>query len=329
MHMAVKALTALLTVLAGVGIALVLYWLLNKLAELLPGHWEDRIKPFLYILPAYAAITIYLLYPAVSTAVNSFKDSASIEWVGFDNYTKLLQTSAFQQTLYNTLLWIIIVPAVTVIVGLAVAVLADRLGPQAEKYAKTIIFLPMAISMVGAATVWRFVYASNPEGETQIGLLNGIWTALGGSPVAWLQQSQFHLNSLLLMVILLWAQVGFSMVLLSAAVKGVPGETLEAARIDGANERQTFFKVVIPQIKGTIITVFITVTIGVMKIFDIVYVTTNGNFNTNVVGNEFYNQLTTNFNNGAAASIVVMLMVAVIPIMIYQVRHFRAEEAAA
>ena len=187
----------------------------------------------------------------------------------------------------------------------------------------------MAISMVGAATVWRFVYASNPEGETQIGLLNGIWTALGGSPVAWLQQSQFHLNSLLLMVILLWAQVGFSMVLLSAAVKGVPTETLEAARIDGANERQTFFKVVVPQIKGTIITVFITVTIGVMKIFDIVYVTTNGNFNTNVVGNEFYNQLTTNFNNGAAASIVVMLMIAVIPIMIYQVRHFRAEEAGA
>ncbi len=327
--MATKAITALLTVLAGVGVALVAYWLLNKLAELLPGRWEDRIKPFLYILPAYAAITIYLLYPAVSTAINSFKDSASVEWVGFDNYTKLLQTTAFQQTLFNTLLWIIIVPAVTVVVGLAVAVLADRLGPQMEKYAKTIIFLPMAISMVGAATVWRFVYASNPEGETQIGLLNGVWTALGGSPVAWLQQSQFHLNSLLLMVILLWAQVGFSMVLLSAAVKGVPTETLEAARIDGANERQTFFKVVVPQIKGTIITVFITVTIGVMKIFDIVYVTTNGNFNTNVVGNEFYNQLTTNFNNGAAASIVVMLMIAVIPIMIYQVRHFRAEEAGA
>jgi alpha-glucoside transport system permease protein len=327
--MATKAITALLTVLAGVGVALVAYWLLNKLAELLPGRWEDRIKPFLYILPAYAAITIYLLYPAISTAINSFKDSASVEWVGFDNYTKLLQTTAFQQTLFNTLLWIIIVPAVTVVVGLAVAVLADRLGPQMEKYAKTIIFLPMAISMVGAATVWRFVYASNPEGETQIGLLNGIWTALGGSPVAWLQQSQFHLNSLLLMVILLWAQVGFSMVLLSAAVKGVPTETLEAARIDGANERQTFFKVVVPQIKGTIITVFITVTIGVMKIFDIVYVTTNGNFNTNVVGNEFYNQLTTNFNNGAAASIVVMLMIAVIPIMIYQVRHFRAEEAGA
>jgi alpha-glucoside transport system permease protein len=325
--MATKAITALLTVLAGVGVALVAYWLLNKLAELLPGRWEDRIKPFLYILPAYAAITIYLLYPAVSTAINSFKDSASVEWVGFDNYTKLLQSSAFQQTLFNTLLWIIIVPAVTVVVGLAVAVLADRLSPRAEKYSKTIIFLPMAISMVGAATVWRFVYASNPKGETQIGLLNAVWTSFGFDPVPWLQQSQFHINSLLLMVILLWAQVGFSMVLLSAAVKGVPTETLEAARIDGANERQTFFKVVVPQIKGTIITVFITVTIGVMKIFDIVYVTTNGNFNTNVVGNEFYNQLTTNFNNGAAASIVVLLMIAVIPIMIYQVRHFRAEEA--
>jgi alpha-glucoside transport system permease protein len=327
--MATKAITALVTVLAGVGLALVLYWLLNKLAELLPGRWEDRIKPFLYILPAYAAITIYLLYPAVQTFINSFKDPASREWVGIENYTELLQSSAFQQTLFNTLLWIVIVPAVTVVVGLAVAVLADRLGPRAEKYAKTIIFLPMAISMVGAATVWRFVYSSQPEGEPQIGLLNGVWTALGFDPVPWLQQSQFHLNSLLLMVILLWAQVGFSMVLLSAAVKGVPGETLEAARIDGANERQTFFKVVVPQIKGTIITVFITVTIGVMKIFDIVYVTTNGNFNTNVVGNEFYNQLTTNFNNGAAASIVVMLMIAVIPIMIYQVRHFRAEEANA
>ena len=129
------------------------------------------------------------------------------------------------------------------------------------------------------------------------------------------------------MVVLLWAQVGFSMVLLSAAVKGVPADTLEAARIDGATERQTFFQVVVPQIKGTIITVFITVTIAVMKIFDIVYVMTNGNFNTNVLGNEFYNQLHTNFNNGAAGAIVVMLMIAVIPIMIYQVRHFQREEA--
>ena len=145
----------------------------------------------------------------------------------------------------------------------------------------------------------------------------------------WLQQSEWHFNSFLLMVVLLWSQVGFSMVLLSAAVKGVPGDTLEAARIDGASERQIFFKVVVPQIKGTIITVYITVLIGVMKVFDIVYVMTNGNFNTNVLGNEFWNQLSTNFNNGAAAAIVVILMIAVIPIMFYQVRHFKAEEANA
>ena len=294
-----------------------------------PVAWEDRIKPFLYILPAYAAITIYLIYPTILTLINSFKDQASVDWVGFDNYTELLTSSSFQQTIYNTLLWILVVPAVTVIIGLAVAVLADRLGPRGEKLSKTLIFLPMAISMVGASVVWRFIYSSQPEGQPQVGLLNAVWTGLGFEPVPWLQTSTLHLNTFLLMVILLWMQVGFAMVLLSAAVKGVPGETLEAARIDGANERQTFFKVVVPQIKGTIITVFITVTIGVMKIFDIVYVTTNGNFNTNVVGNEFYNQFTTNFNYGAASSIVVLLMLAVIPVMVYQIRHFKAEEANA
>jgi alpha-glucoside transport system permease protein len=187
----------------------------------------------------------------------------------------------------------------------------------------------MAISMVGAGTVWKFVYDYAPAGRPQVGLQNAIVTGLGGNPVPWLQQQQFHFNSFLLMVMLLWAQVGFSMVLLSAAVKGVPGDTLEAARIDGANERQIFFSVVVPQIWGTIITVFITTLISVMKIFDIIYVMTNGDFNTNVLGNEFFNQLFQNFDNGASAAIVVMLLVAMIPIMIYQVRHFRNEEAAA
>ena len=194
---------------------------------------------------------------------------------------------------------------------------------------KTIIFLPMAISLVGASVVWNFIYEVRPAGQPQVGLLNAFIGVFGFDPVAWLEESEFHLNSLLLMLVLLWSQVGFSMVLLSAAVKGVPGDTFEAARIDGASERQIFFQVVVPQIKGTIITVYVTVTIGVMKIFDIVYTMTNGRFNTNVIGNEFWNQLNTFFNNGRAAAIVVMLMIAVIPIMIYQVRHFRAEEAAA
>ena len=327
--MAEKALIALITVVVGIGAALALYWLLNKLAELMPEKWEARVKPYLYVAPAFLAIVLYLVYPAVLTTINAFKDRSSTEWVGFENFTELFGSPQFRDTLFNTLLWIVVVPALTVVLGLAVATLADRLGPTGEKVSKTVIFLPMAISMVGAATIWRFVYYAAPAGQPQIGLQNAVLGIFGKDPVAWLQQSGFHLNSFLLMVVLLWSQVGFAMVLLSAAVKGVPLDTLEAARIDGASERQIFFKVVIPQIKGTIITVFITVTIGVMKIFDIVYVMTNGGFNTNVLGNEFWNQLSTNFNNGAAAAIVVILMIAVVPIMWYQVRHFKAEEANA
>jgi alpha-glucoside transport system permease protein len=327
--MAGKGLTALITVVIGIGAALLLFYALNKIAEVLPDKWEERLKPILYILPAFAAIVIYLVYPAILTVINSFKDRSSTEWVGLQNYDDLLTDPGFQDTIFNTLLWILVVPAATVILGLAIATLADRLGPSGEKLSKTVIFLPMAISMVGAATIWRFVYYAAPAGQPQIGLMNATLGAFGMDPVAWLQQSEYHFNSFLLMVVLLWSQVGFAMVLLSAAVKGVPGDTLEAARIDGASERQIFFKVVVPQIKGTIITVFITVLIGVMKVFDIVYVMTNGNFNTNVLGNEFWNQLSTNFNNGAAAAIVVILMIAVIPIMWYQVRHFKAEEANA
>jgi alpha-glucoside transport system permease protein len=327
--MAGKALTALITVVIGIGAALILYYALNKLAEMLPDKWEERVKPIFYVLPAVLAIVVYLVYPAILTVINSFKDRSSTEWVGTENYQALFTDKGFQEAVFNTLLWILFVPAACVVLGLAIATLADRLGPNGEKLSKTTIFLPMAISLVGAATIWRFVYYAAPAGQPQIGLLNAALGQFGMDPVAWLQQSQYHFNSFLLMVVLLWSQVGFSMVLLSAAVKGVPVDTMEAARIDGASERQIFFRVVVPQIKGTIITVYITVLIGVMKVFDIVYVMTNGNFNTNVLGNEFWNQLSTNFNNGSAAAIVVVLMIAVIPIMIYQVRHFRAEEANA
>ena len=326
--MLIKALTAFLTVLAGIGGALLLYWVLNKFCELLPRKLEYRLKPYVFILPAYLAITVYLLYPAIVTVINSFKDRFSENWVGWDNYSALLSDPDFLDTLFTTMLWVVIVPSVTIAVGLTVAVLADRLRGRGERFVKTMIFMPMAISMVGAATVWRFVYASAPAGQPQTGLLNAIWTSFGNEPVPWLQTSDWRLNTALLMVILLWSQVGYAMVLLSAAVKAVPVETIEAARIDGARERQVFFRVVVPQIKGTIVTVGVTVMIMVMKIFDIVYVNTNGGFKTNVIANEFINQLYTNFNYGSASSIVVLLMIAVIPIMIYQVRHFKAEEAS-
>jgi alpha-glucoside transport system permease protein len=324
----IRVINALLAIVGGVGLALLLYFILNKLVERLPDKWEERIKPYVFIGPAILAIGLYLVYPAVRTIILSFANAQSTAWVGLENYTDLLGSRDFQLTLVNTLLWIAIVPAVTVAFGLGIAVLTDRLGPQAEKLTKSTIFLPMAISGVGAATIWRFIYETRPPGEPQIGLQNAIWTAIGFDPVAWLQLDTLKLNSFLLMIILIWAQAGFSMVLLSAAVKGVPEETLEAARIDGANERQIFFRVIVPQIWGTVITVFITVLIVVMKIFDIVYVMTNGNFNTDVIAVRFFNELFRNGDNGRAAAIVVMLMIAVLPIIVYQVRHFRAEEAA-
>ncbi|MBA3417754.1 MAG: carbohydrate ABC transporter permease [Geodermatophilaceae bacterium] len=324
----IKIINAVLAVLAGVGGAMVLYFVLNFAVERLPGKWEHRIKPYVFIGPALLVIGVFLIYPAVQTFVYSFANDDSTEFVGFQNYTELLGSEAFRRTLLNTLLWIIIVPVVVVVMGMAVAVLADRLGARSEKTTKTIIFLPMAISGVGAAAIWGFIYASRPPTQDQIGLLNAVVVGLGFDPVAWLQIDTGKLNSLLLMVIMIWTQVGFAMVLLSAAIKSVPEETLEAARIDGANEVQTFFRVVVPQIWATVITVFITVLIGVMKVFDIVYTTTNGNFNTNVIAVQFFNELFTNGNNGYAGAIVIMLMIAIIPVMAYQVRHFKKQEAA-
>jgi alpha-glucoside transport system permease protein len=324
----IRLINALLAIIGGVGAALLLYWVLNKLVEMLPQKWEERLKPWVFAGVALAAIGLFLIYPAIRTIILSFANATSTAWVGLENYTDLLTSRDFQITLGNTLLWIAVVPAVTVALGLAVATLADRLGPQGEKLTKSAIFLPLAISGVGAATIWRFIYEARPAGEPQIGLLNAVWTAFGFDPVAWLTVDTLRFNSFLLMVVVIWGQVGFSMVLLSAAVKGVPVDTLEAARIDGANERQIFFKVTVPQIWGTVITVFITVLITVLKAFDIVFVMTNGNFNTDIIAVRFFNELFRNGDNGRAAAIVVMLMLAVVPVVAYQVRHFRAEEAA-
>lgn len=326
--MAIKIANALLAIIGGIGGAMLLYWLLNKLAESLPGRWEDRVKPWMFAGPAILAIGAYLIYPAVVTLVYSFQNEDNTAWVGVKNYTSLLTDPSFLQVLFNNLLWIIVVPATTVVLGLGVAVLADRLRPTGEKVSKTFIFLPMAISMVAAATIWRSIYEYQPAGAPQTGLLNAIFGLFDKGPFFWYSIDTLHFNSLLLMIILIWTQVGYSMVLLSSAIKGVPEDTVEAGRIDGAGERRIFFSIVVPQIWPTVITVFITVLIGVMKVFDVVYVTTNGAFNTDVIGRRFFDEMFTQGNNGFASAIVVILMIAIIPILIYQVRHFRAEEAS-
>lgn len=321
---------AVAAVVVGVLGAIVIFWVLNKLCELLPRKWEQRLKPYALLIPAFAAIGVFLLYPAFETVVASFRRGRNgqlLEFVGLANYRRLFGDVDFLNTLINNVLWILVAPAAIVASGLLVATLVDKLKPQREKIAKSIIFLPMAISMVGASTIWNLVFAWKPEGQPQIGLFNQIVVWFGGAPQTWLQIDMFRFNTFLLMVVYVWTQVGYAMVLLSAALKGVPEDTIEAGRIDGATERQIFFRIIFPQAWPTVITVFITVLIGVMKIFDIVFAMTNGNFRTNVLGNAFYNMLFRAGDPGTASAIVVILILAIIPVLVFQVRQFRIQEA--
>jgi alpha-glucoside transport system permease protein len=320
-------------VVIGVGGAAALFYFLNMLVEGLPKRLSQRAIPFAFLLPALLLVGVMLVYPTVQTIHFSFADADSEAYVGFQNYVDVFKDPAFRESILNNLLWLTIVPAVSVLIGLMVAVLADKLSTTGEKVSKSFIFVPMTISFVGAAAIWTLVYAYNPPGDAQTGLLNAIWAGLGNlfgaalEPVAWLSVSTLNLNDLLLMVIMLWLQAGFAMILLSSAIKGVPEETIEAARIDGANEWQIFRRVVVPQIRGTMITVFITVLIVALKIFDIIYVTTNGLDGTNVIANLFVQEIFLSGDNGIASTIVVILLVAILPVLVYQVRHFRREEA--
>jgi len=322
-----------IAVVVGVGGAAALFYFLNMLVEGLPKRLSQRAIPYAFLLPALLLLGVMLVYPTVQTIHFSFADADSEAYVGFQNYVDVFNDPAFRESIINNLLWLIIVPAASVLIGLAVAVLADKLSTTGEKVSKSFIFVPMTISFVGAAAIWTLVYAYNPPGDAQTGLLNAIWVGLGNlfgaalEPVAWLSVSTLNLNSLLLMVIMLWLQAGFAMILLSSAIKGVPEETIEAARIDGANEWQIFRRVMVPQIRGTMITVFITVLILALKIFDIIYVTTNGLDGTNVIANLFVQEIFLNGDNGIASTIVVILLVAILPVLVYQVRHFRREEA--
>jgi alpha-glucoside transport system permease protein len=316
-----RPLMAVVGMVAGLGGAALVFFFANVFVESLPQRLAQGVIPYVFLLPAFGMITLMLLYPTVQTINYSFANNDSTAYVGFDNYRAVLTNSVFWLSITNNILWLLIVPAATVALGVVVALFADRLSSQGEKVAKSFVFLPMAISFVGAATIWRLVY--NLDADT--GLLNAIITGFGGTAQDWLRFDTARLNSLLMMVILIWLQTGFAMILLSGAIKGVPEETLEASRLDGANERQVFFQVIIPQIRGTILTVFITVLILVLKVFDIIYVLTNGQARTNVIAVLFFQELFTAQRAGQASAIVVVLLVLVMPILLYQVRTFRQE----
>ncbi len=319
-----KALLSMAAILWGVGGIALIYVVLNYLAESFPPRLMRVVQPYIFVGPAMAVLAWYLALPTVRTFWISLHDRTGESFVGLANYVAVFTQRIMFEAFRNNLLWILFGASLTVVFGLAIAVLADR--SRFENIAKSLIFMPMAISMVGAGVIWNFIYEVRDANSPQIGLLNAIVVALGGEPQAWTALVQ-PWNNLFLIAVMIWMQTGFAMVIFSAAIKGIPDELLEAGRVDGANEFQVFFRIMLPYIGGTIITVLTTVVIFALKIFDVVMVMTGGQFGTHVIATQFYRQAFTNQNKGYASAIAIVLLLTVIPVMIYNLRHFSEEEA--
>lgn len=274
-----------------------------------------------FLFPVLVLLAIGLVVPAIRTTLLSFMNGDSSEFVGFDNYSWMFTNDDAVKVLLNSLLWVVLVPTVATSVGLIYAVLVDK--ARLEAVAKSLIFLPMAISFVGASIIWRFVYAYRSEEQDQIGLLNQIVVWFGGTPKQWLLDSP--LNTLLLIVVMVWIQAGFAMVILSAAIKAIPADIVEAARLDGVTAWQMFWRVTMPSIRPALIVVIVAITVATMKIFDIVRTMTNGNYDTNVIALEMYNQSFRYQQTGQGSALAVFLFVLVIPIVIFQIRNLRKQ----
>ena len=316
--------TVLLSILWGVGGIAMLFWVANWLVEKLPTNWVRRLQPFVFVGPALAILAWFLAIPTLRTLIASFQNTTSSKFVGLNNYQFAFTDRTMLTTFRNNLLWVVFATLFSVGLGLMIAALADR--SRFERTAKALVFLPMAISFVGAGVIWNFVYEARTAGERQIGLLNALWVGGGGEPQAWTALNQ-PWNNFFLILIVIWLQTGFAMVLLSAAIKGVPAELVEAARVDGASELTTFRRVVIPSIWPTIITVGTTVVIFSLKIFDVVWVMTGGQFGTDVIATQFFRQFFIANDNGRGSAIAIVLLVAVIPVMVYNLRQLRQRES--
>jgi len=315
----------LVAILWGVGGVAALYAISNWLVEQLPTQWTARLQPFVFVGPALAILFWFLALPTLRTLDLSFRDATGQRYIGISNYIFALTDRVMLEAFRNNLLWMVFGTFFCVGLGLVIAVLADR--SRFETIYKAIIFMPMAISFVGAGVIWKFVYTYKGEGAgiSEIGLLNAMVLALGGQSQPWLQIPPW--NNFFLIAIMVWLQTGFAMVVISSAIKGISSEVLEAARVDGANEFQVFWHIIIPSIRGTLLTVTTTIIIFSLKLFDIVRVMTGGNNGTNVIANEFYLQRFTYSNAGRASAIAIILLLAVIPVMMYNLRQFRERRA--
>jgi alpha-glucoside transport system permease protein len=306
---------------AFVAIILALY----GLAELASRRDKSRAVALVFLAPAVLFLLIGLVYPALRTLAMSFFSSDGTAFVGMENYAWAVTDPGALRILVNTALWIVIVPLLSTALGLVYAVLID--GRAGERTYKALVFLPMGISFVGASIIWKFVYQYSGTGGNQIGLLNQILVWFGAEPVNWLTQGPW--NNFLLMVVLIWIEVGFATVVLSAALKGVPIEMIEAARIDGAKPAQIFWNITVPSIRSAIVVVGVTVFIATLKLFDIVRAMTQGHYGTDVLAHNMVEQAFRLNNDGRGATLAVLLFLLVVPVVIYQVRNMRRQELEA
>jgi alpha-glucoside transport system permease protein len=318
-----KLVIAIFAIVWGVGGVAALFFSANFLAEQFPESAKQYLRPFIFVGPAVFMLGWFLFLPTLRTLYLSFFSNDTTQFVGLDNYIFAFTDRSMLESFRNNVLWMVFGTGGCVIFGLIIAVLADR--SAFENVAKALIFMPMAISFVGASVIWRFIYYYAPPGTPQIGLLNAIVQGLGGTPQAWTSLVQ-PWNNLFLIVIMIWLQTGFAMVILSSAIKSIPTEILEASRVDGATEWQVFFQIMIPTIRSTIITVTTTILIFSLKIFDVVIVMTGGQFGTHVIATQFYRQLFTYSDYGRGSAIAIVLLVAVTPVVIYNVRQMSKQE---
>lgn len=335
----IDILKSLGTVAGGIGVFIAVLFALYWIASQFPEPWRDRLRVAVFVGPALVLLVGGLIYPSIRTgSLSLYTGTSATKWTGLGNFTKLFTRSDNLIVLRNNIWWVLLVTSFSTAIGIMIARFADRM--RGEPIAKALIFLPTAISLVGAGIIWRFVYATNGnDPDKQFGLLNYVWLKLdpilpGKQQVHfWLQDKEFFgissnflpgTNTIFMIVVVIWIQAGFATVVMSAAMKGVPDDLIEAARIDGATERQAFFKITIPYVKTTIITVATTTVIAVLKVFDIVQTMGfGGKFDTDVLANDMYKKSFIEGDPGYGAALAVILFIAVIPIVWINARNQR------
>ncbi len=312
-------------VVVGVPLATVAYvWAVEWVMVRLPQKWQTRLRPWFWVAPALILLLFYLVYPVLSTLYISFFNHNSTEFVGLQNYIYSFTNGEMLLALRNNLLWLVLGTSAIVIFGLLIAVLVDRV--RYETAAKTAIFLPMAISYVAASVIWKLMYNYQPPNVPQNGTANALLVGIfNAQPISFLFNTS--INNFALIVIGIWMWTGFAMVILSAGLKSIPDDIMEAARVDGATEYQIFWSITMPMLSTTLAVVITTMVINVLKIFDIVYVMTNGNLGTEVIANRMYKEMFLFQDFGHASAIAVILLLAVIPVMVYNINRFREQEA--